>query len=212
MVKSYFSKRIFIAIFFLSTFFSCTERGFNKQEMTRIMSSDANSVLPLFTIYDKSDSLFLRKEARKLKKATIVSSEMMQLKLRMLKTVLDSLNPGVGIAAPQVGIGVQMIYLQRLDKAGEPFEVYFNPKIEMYGDSINSGLEGCLSVPGFRGKVDRSHNISLSYTDSTGNKRTETINGFTAVIFQHEIDHLNGILYFDHVYGGYQSLIPTEPK
>jgi peptide deformylase len=180
--------------------------------MTRIMSSDYNSILPLLTIGDISDSLFLRQEARKLKKATIVSSEMRQLKLRMLKTVCDSLNPGVGIAAPQVGIGVQMIYLQRLDKAGEPFEVYFNPRIEMYGDSINSGLEGCLSVPGYLGKVDRSHNIRLSYIDSTGNKQIETINGFTAVIFQHEIDHLNGILYFDHVYGGFHSLIPIGLK
>jgi len=71
-------------------------------------------------------------------------------------------------------------------------------------------MEGCLSVPGYRGKVDRSHNIELSYLDSTGKKQKETVNGYTAVIFQHEIDHLNGILFFDRVYGGFNLLTKVE--
>jgi peptide deformylase len=196
----------------LSVFLSCTFDGFTKKEINRILSANTGSTIPLITINNKNDSLFLRKEARTISKRDIGSSSMEKLKSQMMQIVTDSLNQGVGIAAPQVGIGVQMIYVKRYDKEGEPFEVYFNPKIVMYGDSINSGIEGCLSVPGYHGKVDRSHNIKISYLDSMGKKQKETVNGFTAVIFQHEIDHLNGIIYFDKVYGGFSSLIPLDGK
>jgi len=210
MEKRNFFKLIIVVVILLSTIIGCTIDGFKKEEIAKIMSKDAGSVFPLLTINDKNDSLILRHIARKISKGDVVSSYMEQLKSRMLKTVTDTLNPGVGIAAPQVGVGVQLICIQRNDKKGEPFEVYFNPKIEQYGDSINSGMEGCLSVPGYRGKVDRSHNIELSYLDSTGKKQKETVNGYTAVIFQHEIDHLNGILFFDRVYGGFNLLTKVE--
>jgi peptide deformylase len=209
MRKSYSIKLVVIAIILFSTICGCTENGFRKNEISLIRSSGLNSTMPVFTINNKSDSLFLRQVARKVRKRDIDSSPMKQLRSRMLSTVKDTLNMGVGIAATQVGIGIQLIYVQRIDKDGEPFEAYFNPKIEIYGDSINSGPEGCLSVPGFRGKVDRSHNITLSYLDSLGKKQKETVNGFTAVIFQHETDHLNGVLFFDHVFGGFNSLTPA---
>jgi len=207
MRNIFFFKTVFIVVILILSVSGCTIDGFTKKEIKQIMLYKPNDALPLLTINEKSDSLFLRQKARKTDKNVISTIYIERLKSKMLATVIDSLNPGVGIAAPQVGIGIQMIYVQRLDKDGEPFEVYFNPKIEIFGDSINSGLEGCLSVPGYHGKVDRSHNIEISYIDSMGKKQKENINGFTSVIFQHEIDHLNGILYFDHVYGGYNSLI-----
>jgi peptide deformylase len=210
MEKRNFFKSGVVIVILLSTIIGCTLDGFKRKEIALIKSKDSGSVLSLLTINDKNDSLFLRQKARKISKVDVVSPYMEQLKSRMLKTVTDTLNPGVGIAAPQVGIGIQLVCIQRIDKKGEPFEVFFNPKIEQFGDSINSGLEGCLSVPGYRGKVDRSHNIELTYLDSTGKKQKETINGFTAVIFQHEIDHLNGILYYDHVFGGFNSLVKVE--
>jgi peptide deformylase len=210
MEKRKYFKSVIVLVILLFAIIGCTIDGFKKQEIAKIMSKDEGSVLSLLTINDQKDSLFLRQVARKISKVDVVSSYMERLKQRMLRTVTDSINRGVGIAAPQVGIGVQLICIQRFDKNGEPFEVYFNPRIEQYGDSINSGMEGCLSVPGYRGKVDRSHNIELSYLDSTGKKQKETVNGYTAVIFQHEIDHLNGILYFDHVYGGFKLLTKVE--
>lgn len=187
----------------------CTINGFNQKEIKIISGGGETDIMPLMTINNKADSLFLRNSARKVAKYNINSEKMQSLKKRMLATVLDSLNRGVGIAAPQVGVGIRMILVQRFDKENEPFEVYYNPKIEEYGDSINSGREGCLSIPGYRGQVNRSQNIKISYTDSLGDKRKETINGFEAVIFQHEIDHLNGVLYFDHVYGGFEALVPS---
>jgi peptide deformylase len=212
MGKRFFLKLVVVVFISLSAFLSCTIDGFTKKEIGRILSASPGSTIPLLTINNKSDSLLLRQKARPISKIDIGSSSMEKLKSQMLQIVTDSLNHGVGIAAPQVGVGVQMIYIQRFDKEGEPFEVYFNPKIVMYGDSINSGTEGCLSVPGYRGKVDRSHNIKISYLDSMGKKQKETVNGFTAVIFQHEVDHLNGTIYFDKVYGGFSSLIPVEGK
>ena len=199
---------LFSLIFFLLT--GCTIDGLTKEELKRVNDGDATTKMTLFTINSQRDSILLRKEARKVSKKNITTLSMEKLKSRLLATVTDSMNLGVGIAAPQVGVSLKMIYVQRLDKKNAPFEVYYNPKIEFMADTINSGMEGCLSVPGYRGHVDRSQNIKISYTDSIGDKKSENISGFTAVIFQHEIDHLNGILYFDRISGGFKSLFPVK--
>lgn len=185
---------------------ACKTDGFTGAELDRINAGNSSTIMPLFTISVKSDSLLLRKKSRNINVKHIESESMKVLRARMLATVRDTLNLGVGIAAPQVGVNLKVIYVQRFDKDGEPFEVYYNPEIIAYGDSINSGLEGCLSVPNYRANVERSQNIELSYLDSTGKKQTEKINDFTAVIFQHEVDHINGTLYFDHVNSGFDGL------
>jgi len=116
----------------------------------------------------------------------------------MLATVNDPGNPGVGIAAPQVGISKQLIAVQRFDKDGEPFEFYVNPVIEKYSPTQKWGWEGCLSVPGKRDTVLRSTQVIISYRDPVSwDMQCDTVDGFTAVIFQHETDHLNGKLYID---------------
>jgi peptide deformylase len=196
----------------LFSMIGCTKDGLLRDELERVKSKSSDQVMPLLTVFSKQDSLFLRKDARKVDKENINSASINLLKSRMLATVNDSLNRGVGIAAPQVGVGINMILVKRLDKEGEPFEVYFNPRILEYGDSINSGTEGCLSVPGYRGQVERSQNIKISFLDSIGCKKKEEISGFTAVIFQHEIDHLSGALYYDHVNGGFPALTPHSEK
>jgi peptide deformylase len=122
------------------------------------------------------------------------------LKDRMLATVKDPANPGVGIAAPQIGILKQLIAVERHDREEPAFEFYANPRIERYSEETASGGEGCLSVPNRSEEVVRAASITLSYLDEkTGERRQETVEGFTAVIFQHEIDHLNGILYIDRI-------------
>ncbi|MEC3880776.1 peptide deformylase [Parapedobacter sp. 10938] len=116
---------------------------------------------------------------------------------RMYLSVTDSLHPGVGIAAPQVGINRNLIWVQRFDKPGEPMELYLNPKITWRSKLLRKGLEGCLSIPDTMGQVLRNYTIRLTYQDSEGVQHEEMVEGFTAVIFQHETDHLYGILFSD---------------
>ena len=117
----------------------------------------------------------------------------------MAETLADA--NGAGLAAPQVGILRRMIAVQRFDKPGEPFEIYLNPEIVEYSAETAPGREGCLSIPGCYGEVTRAQQIVLRYRDEQFAERTERIGGFTAVIFQHEVDHLDGILYTDRMDG-----------
>lgn len=120
--------------------------------------------------------------------------------LEKLMMEILSVEKGVGIAAPQVGINRRVIIVQRLDKEGTPFEYYYNPLItEKRGDLIES-WEGCLSVPAGFGKVKRRQDVDVEYDWEENGKiirKRERISGFTAVIFQHEIDHLDGVLFID---------------
>ena len=148
---------------------------------------------------DRSDSLTLRRKSAPMAEGMERADDYETLRRRMLTTVRDPENTGVGIAAPQVGILRRMIAVQRFDKPGEPFEIYLNPEIIEYSAETASGREGCLSIPGFYGDVKRAQQITLRYHDEQFAERTERINGFTAVIFQHEVDHLNGIFYTDRM-------------
>ena len=118
---------------------------------------------------------------------------------RMYLAVTDTLHPGVGIAAPQVGINRNVIWVKRFDKAGEPFELYLNPKITWRSKLLRKGQEGCLSIADTMGSVLRNYTIRLAYQDAKGQDHTELVEGFTAVIFQHETDHLYGILFTDRL-------------
>jgi peptide deformylase len=105
---------------------------------------------------------------------------------------------GVGIAAPQVGVGRRVILVQRLDiEPDKPVRAYINPRITRFGEETVVEWEGCLSVPAGFGKVKRSVSIDVSYDREDGSRVKETVEGFTSRIFQHEIDHLDGILFID---------------
>jgi peptide deformylase len=107
---------------------------------------------------------------------------------------------GVGIAAPQVGILKDIIWVQRFDKEDLPFEVYLNPKIIQYSKKTQTRKEGCLSIPNRSETLNsRAYAILISYDTIENTQVVEMVEDFTAVIFQHEIDHLNGILYLDHL-------------
>ena len=89
--------------------------------------------------------------------------------------------------------------MQRFDKKDEPFELYLNPKIIWRSQLLRKGMEGCLSIPDFSSEVLRNYTIKISYYDKEAQFHEEMIEGFTAVVFQHEYDHLNGILFTDRL-------------
>jgi peptide deformylase len=117
---------------------------------------------------------------------------------RMLATV--HAEKGVGIAAPQVGIARRVILVKRVDKEPEqPFEAYLNAEISGMSDEKETDWEGCLSVPAGFGKVPRSTSVTVEYDDLHGEHVTEEVEGYTARIFQHEIDHLDGVLFVERM-------------
>jgi peptide deformylase len=126
--------------------------------------------------------------------------ELKNLIARMYATVRDSLSLGAGIAAPQVGILKNIAWVQRFDKEGFPFEVIINPVIKQYSKKKQDCPEGCLSIPGRRDTLSsRAYAILVEYDKPDATYKIEMVEDFTAVVFQHEIDHLNGILYLDHL-------------
>jgi peptide deformylase len=164
-----------------------------------ILSTDSVLPMRLLKINNKQDSILLRT------KSTPVFANPNDVVLqhfvkRLYSTVRDSISMGVGIAAPQVGILKNIIWVQRFDKEGFPFEVYLNPKIIQYSNKKQDCVEGCLSIPNRSDTTKtRAYAILIEYDKLDGTHQTEMVEAFTAVVFQHEIDHLNGILYLDHL-------------
>lgn len=192
---------------------SCTNKGnFTKSDLATINNCD--SILRVLTVDNPADNKVLRKPSRSLTDKALLSEDFARLSEQMLATVTHPSQDGVGIAAPQVGLNKRVIAVQRFDKKrklenGEtefPFEVYANIRIVWASEDVELGGEGCLSVPDRNGDVLRSKEITIEYTDysskNAGKKLPvvrETVKGFTAVIFQHEIDHLEGVLYIDRL-------------
>jgi len=121
----------------------------------------------------------------------------------IIQDMIDTMdaNDGAGLAAPQIGINIQLVIFgfkknDRYPDAEEvPFTVLINPKITPIGDEIEDGWEGCLSVPGLRGVVPRYKKILYQGIDQYGKKIERKVDGFHARVVQHECDHLFGILY-----------------
>ena len=108
---------------------------------------------------------------------------------------------GVGIAAPQIGCNLRVIMFgfekndRYANESGIPFTVLINPTIKILSKDVDDAWEGCLSVPGLRGVVQRPRLIEYNGVDLAGNSITRTVEGFHARVVQHEYDHLDGILY-----------------
>lgn len=117
--------------------------------------------------------------------------------LKLLRDMEETMlvEEGVGIAAPQVGVNLHMA-LMRLD--GKKVVPLLNPKIIAHSEEVNEGEEGCLSLRGHWGKVDRWNEVTLQFMNVKGEKVTLKLSGFNARVAQHETDHLNGILFIDH--------------
>lgn len=108
---------------------------------------------------------------------------------------------GVGIAAPQIGESVRMVICKFDQKKATTL---CNPEITWFSDDHEMGEEGCLSLPGVWAKVERSKEVILKYQDIKGTPIQIKIDSFAARVAQHEIDHLNGTLFFDHVTGSFE--------
>ena len=173
--------------------------GFSAAEEETIHAGKGE-IMRILTVGNPADSLVLRQKAAPVTGRMLRTDDYAVLRRRMLATVQDPQNTGVGIAAPQVGILRRMIAVQRFDKPGEPFCFYVNPEIVWYSQTRLPGSEGCLSIPGVSGSVLRSERIVVRYLDEESLRMAaDTVEGFTAVIFQHEVDHLDGVLFIDRL-------------
>ena len=154
---------------------------FTAEETDLVMSSDG--VMRVLLVTSPEDSLVLRTPCVDLAEEDLQSEVYERLARRMIATVTDSTQDGVGLAAPQIGLNRRVVAVMRYDKPGYPFEVYPNIHIEHFSDQKQTGPEGCLR-----------------HTDpETLSEVRDTVDGYTAVIFQHEVDHLDGILFTDRL-------------
>ena len=192
-------KKLLYMTLIATTILTSCGGGFSADERA-IIGASGDGIMPLWTVDNPEEEAFLRLKAEPLTASMVDEPEFQVLKERMLATVCDPTNEGVGIAAPQVGISRRLVAVQRFDKEGEPFEFYINPEIVARSEERELGSEGCLSVPEMSGDVWRSTAIRLRYhSESDFSVVEEDIEDFTAVIFQHELDHLDGVLYIDYL-------------
>ncbi len=152
------------------------------------------AVLPIYNCYHP----VLKKKTQKVEK---FDDELKQTVTDMFDTMYGTGN-GIGLAANQVGIEKSIIVIDiNHDDAPEKYEplVLVNPVITKFSDEIIEDREGCLSVPELYEKVPRSKSIEVLYYDADGNKQENTFEDLLARVVQHEIDHLNGILFFERI-------------
>ena len=174
--------------------FACAPRG-GWTSAERAIIGQPDSVMHVYTM--PRDSAILRAVSTDLDKRSLASPELQTLLAKMIRTVTDPSQDGVGIAAPQVGLNRRIVCVLRYDKPGEPFESFVNIHIDSLIGPKACGPEGCLSLPGLRGIVPRHQAVQISYLTPAGEPVTERVEGYTAIIFQHECDHLDGVLYTD---------------
>lgn len=141
--------------------------------------------------------------------ATLTAEEIQAPETReLINDLVESMHHygGVGIAAPQIGVSKAVAVLEikntnpRYEIAEDfPLMVVINPKITILDQSLQGFWEGCLSVPGLRGYVERPRKIQVDFLDQENQPQTFVAEGFLATVIQHELDHLVGKIYIDHV-------------
>jgi peptide deformylase len=154
----------------------------------------------------------LRAVAAPVDAALLGSKELGALVQKMVAVMRAA--PGVGLAAPQIGVGLQLIVLEDVEalmakltpperalrgRVPYPLQVLINPKLRFVGDERATFFEGCLSVKGYMALVERALSVEVTGLDQQGNDVAFTVSGWPARILQHEIDHLNGTLYVDRM-------------
>lgn len=161
----------------------------------------------------QSGDLVLRQPAKPLQPAEIRSPKIQDLIEWMRETMYDA--PGVGLAAPQVGLSLQLAViedkpeyskdavpqsLKERERKPVPFHVLINPEITIPEGTPVDFFEGCLSLAGFTAVVPRARKVKVQCLDHKGAPKVIEASGWYARILQHEIDHLRGTLYIDHMH------------
>lgn len=146
----------------------------------------------------------LRTPAQPLAPEAIGSEEIRRLLVDMIDTLHDY--GGIGLAAPQVGEPLRLAIVEIPESGsrygeipGMPLTVFVNPAITVLDPAARGFWEGCLSVPGLRGFVERPQHVRVDYLDLEGREQSLELEGFLATVFQHEFDHLDGKLYIDRI-------------
>jgi peptide deformylase len=154
----------------------------------------------------------LRQRARPLSASDIRSREIQKL-IDSMRTCMHEA-PGVGLAAPQLGLALQLAViedreeyhkdvsealLKERERSPVPFQIIVNPAIEEIGDEKTEFFEGCLSLSGFSALVPRARAVRVTCLDERGEHKVIEASGWYARILQHEVDHLNGTLYIDRM-------------
>lgn len=200
-------KHLFFILFTLLSLNSMAQ--LNTKEKALINSGDEITPFRVLKVTDKEDSLFLRTpcvdfDLNRDKK------EIALLIARLKVTMAEE--SGVGIAAPQVGIGRNLFLFMRIDIPEHPVVAAINPKIvNRPEETVCFERDGCLSIPGISGNSVRYPWVDVEYTNEEGQLVRERLQGysrqtdFTGVIFQHEFDHLQGVLFID-------KLCPEQPE
>ncbi len=116
----------------------------------------------------------------------------------MLETMYDA--PGIGLAAIQIGLPLRLLVIDLAREDDEPApHVFINPEILDSGDERSVYEEGCLSIPEYYAEVERPASVRVKYVDRDGREQEMMAEGLMATCLQHEIDHLNGVLFIDHI-------------
>lgn len=136
----------------------------------------------------------LRIQTKRIKKITPALVQTLKEMVKLTRTFKDP--EGVGLASTQVGLDGAFFVAKKEDGT---FLTVINPQIISHGKAVKKYFEGCLSTPNLWGEVKRHLQIKVSYLDETGQTHTKTVKGLLAHIFQHEIDHINGIIFQDKV-------------
>ena len=140
-----------------------------------------------------------------------ITDDLRRLADDMLATMYDA--PGIGLAAPQVGVLTRMFVMDcEREDAGKNPTVVINPEITWSSEETGVYEEGCLSIPDIYEEVTRPERIRLKFTDETGAEREEEYDGLWATCAQHELDHLNGKLFIDYLSGLKRTLITNKMK
>jgi len=173
------------------------------EQAALVMDGDATEVMTLVTNDTSAGDELLRTPSLPVGHGDPVVARLVE---RMRATM--EAEEGVGIAAPQVAISRRVILVERVDIEGKPVRAYLNPEILEASEEKIVDWEGCLSIPAGFGKVKRAASIVIAYLAGEGGRGTETVQGYAARIFQHEIDHLDGVLFIDRKEPG--DLMPED--
>ena len=199
-------KHIILLIIILINFAACkTSKNMTTEEISLINSGISEAPYRVLLTTSQEDSLFLRKKSNSLDSQKVATDKDLQLFIERLKRTME-VESGVGIAAPQVGLSRKLFLFMRFDKPEHPIQVAINPQITNHSDeTFCFEGDGCLSIPNTRGNSTRYEWVDVEYYDENGKLIKERLHGggrgedFTGVIFQHENDHLNGILFVDRL-------------